>query len=195
MQADSTRPEPIVQSVHRALERHVRPSDVVLDATCGNGHDTLCLARQVGDNGCVHAIDVQAEAIAQTGLRLQSAGFGARVALHRANHADLSSVLPASLRGRLRVGVFNLGYRPGSDRRVVTRSETTLAALQACCDWLGAEGALSVVAYPGHVAGAEEAARMGEWANDCVRRGWRATWTCPPDGRRPAPRWLWLVRR
>ena len=169
--------------------------DIVLHATGGSGHDSLCLARQVGDTGSVHAIDVQAEAITQTRLRLQSAGCGTRVALHRANHADLSSVLPASLRGRLRVAVLNLGYRPGSDRRIVTRSETTLAALQACCDWLGWEGALSVVAYPGHAAGAEEAERIGEWASECARRGWRATWTCPSDGRRPAPRWLWLVRR
>jgi hypothetical protein len=74
------------------------------------------------------------------------------------------------------VAVFNLGYRPGSDRRIVTRSETTLAALQACCEWLGGKGALSVIAYPGHPAGAEETERIGQWANDRVRCGWRAEW-------------------
>lgn len=195
MQTDPARTESLVRSVHRALERHVRAGDVALDATCGNGHDTLCLARQVGDTGCVHAIDVQDEALTQTRLRLQAAGLGARVELHRANHADLPALLPVSVRGRLRAAVFNLGYRPGSDRRIVTRPETTLAALQACCEWLGGEGALSVVAYPGHPAGAEEAARIGQWVNDRIQRGWRASWVCPPDGRRPAPRWLWLVRQ
>jgi ubiquinone/menaquinone biosynthesis C-methylase UbiE len=37
----------------------LRPGDVAVDATCGNGHDTLFMAQCVGPSGCVHAVDVQ----------------------------------------------------------------------------------------------------------------------------------------
>lgn len=37
----------------------LRPGDVAVDATAGNGHDTLFLAQAVGPSGTVYAIDVQ----------------------------------------------------------------------------------------------------------------------------------------
>lgn len=42
----------------------------MLDATCGNGHDTLFLANLVGPNGTVYAFDIQEEAIEHTTARL-----------------------------------------------------------------------------------------------------------------------------
>lgn len=46
--------------IAQELWQHVcRPGDTVVDATCGNGHDTLCLARAVGRSGTVYAFDVQ----------------------------------------------------------------------------------------------------------------------------------------
>lgn len=41
----------------------VSPGDTVVDATCGNGHDTLALARLVGPHGCVIALDIQVSAV------------------------------------------------------------------------------------------------------------------------------------
>jgi hypothetical protein len=43
----------------------VSPGDTVIDATCGNGHDTLALARLVGPRGCVIAMDIQASHAAE----------------------------------------------------------------------------------------------------------------------------------
>ena len=37
----------------------LRPGDMAVDATAGNGADTLALARMVGPDGVVHGIDVQ----------------------------------------------------------------------------------------------------------------------------------------
>ena len=39
--------------------RFVRPGDTVVDATCGNGHDTKWLAQAVGPSGRVFAFDIQ----------------------------------------------------------------------------------------------------------------------------------------
>ena len=47
----------------------IRPGDIVIDATAGNGHDTLFLAENVGPDGRVLAFDVQAVAIDSTRRR------------------------------------------------------------------------------------------------------------------------------
>ena len=39
------------------LERAVQPGDTVIDATMGNGHDTLMLCEAVGPEGRVYAFD------------------------------------------------------------------------------------------------------------------------------------------
>jgi hypothetical protein len=53
--------------------------------------------------------------------------------------------------------MFNLGYHPGGDESVVTRSETTVDALRGACDLIAPGGLLSVMVYPRHPGGADEA--------------------------------------
>lgn len=51
----------------------MRPGDTVIDATCGNGHDTLELTRLVcADHapGYVYAFDVQEDALANSSYLL-----------------------------------------------------------------------------------------------------------------------------
>lgn len=55
------------------ISSYVRPGDIVIDATCGNGHDTLRLARMGA--GMVFAFDVQPEAVAATRALLHKEGF------------------------------------------------------------------------------------------------------------------------
>ena len=51
--------------------RAVRPGDTAVDATMGNGHDTLMLCDAVGAGGRVYAFDVQEQALAETEKRLR----------------------------------------------------------------------------------------------------------------------------
>ena len=44
------------------LSRAIQPGDRVIDATMGNGHDTLYLCEAVGPEGHVYAFDVQPQA-------------------------------------------------------------------------------------------------------------------------------------
>ncbi|MDY6955930.1 MAG: class I SAM-dependent methyltransferase [Pseudomonadota bacterium] len=194
MPPDSPRPEALIRAVHRRLATWVQPGDVALDATCGNGHDTVHLARLVGAHGQVHAIDIQPEAIAETRARLLSSNLAARVRLHQGDHACLPDLLPPKLRGQLQVAVFNLGYRPGSDHCIITRPTTTLMALKACTQWLSDNGAMSIMAYPGHPGGDLETHAVVRWSECLSERDWRVWWTCPPSKRRPAPRWAWITR-
>lgn len=56
----------ILPFAHDTLRKVVRSGDYVVDATCGNGHDTLLLAELVGVNGHVLGFDIQQLAIDAT---------------------------------------------------------------------------------------------------------------------------------
>ena len=45
------------------MKRTIREGDTVVDATMGNGKDTLFLAELVGETGHVHAVDVHVSGI------------------------------------------------------------------------------------------------------------------------------------
>ncbi|KAI5440734.1 hypothetical protein KIW84_010270 [Lathyrus oleraceus] len=56
----------------------------------------------------------------------------------------------------VRLVAFNLGYLPGGDKEIITRSETTLQALEAAERIVIPGGLISVVVYVGHPGGREE---------------------------------------
>ncbi|QXD15564.1 methyltransferase domain-containing protein [Rhodocaloribacter litoris] len=140
------------------------PGDVAVDATTGNGHDTVFLAERVGPAGHVYGFDVQEEAIGRTRQRLAGAGLAERVTLFARGHEALRETLPAGVHGHVAAVMFNLGYLPGGDHRRITRPETTVPALDAALDVLRPGGVLTVVVYPGHPGGAEEAGAVRNWA-------------------------------
>ncbi len=143
--------------LHVLLKQVICKGDCVVDATAGNGHDTVFLAEAVGDEGKVIAIDIQAEAIEATRQRLQENQLENRVDLHQASHAEISRLVPV---GSAKVIVFNLGYLPGSDRALITQAETTLKALAASVVALEKGGVLAVICYPDHAGGDDEAAQV-----------------------------------
>jgi predicted methyltransferase len=144
-----------------------------IDATVGNGHDTLFLARQVGAAGQVYGFDVQLAALESAAARLRAAGMAEQVSLVHAGHEAMAEHLPAALRGRVRAVMFNLGYLPGSDRRCITRAASTLRALGQALDWLAPGGLLTVLAYRGHAGGAEEADAVAHWLQGLEPSGYR----------------------
>ena len=146
---------------HLFLRERVRSGDTVLDATCGNGNDTLLLAQLVGESGRVWAFDIQREALDNTACLLDSAGCRGRVELLAAGHERIAELVTAPLRAV----VFNLGYLPGGDKGCVTRPGTTVAALEQAVELLLPGGYLLVVVYTGHPGAAEEEAAVLSWAS------------------------------
>lgn len=171
---------------HRRLREVLRPGDVVVDATAGNGHDTVFLAREVGVTGHVHAMDIQETAIERARARLAAAGLADRVSWITGDHARLAALLPPDRRGRLRAVVFNLGYLPGGDHGRVTHEVSTLRALDAALDFLGAEGVLCVTCYRGHHGGEEEFRGVFAWFSQ-HRQRFADAWFCMPEDREAPP--------
>ena len=109
------------------IERVVKSGDIAIDATMGNGHDTEKLARLVGENGHVYAFDVQEQAVNNTRTRLLEAGLAERATLHLASHDQMAELVLEPVR----LVMFNLGWLPGGDKRITTRLESTLKAVNA----------------------------------------------------------------
>jgi len=155
---------------HRLLEDVVGEGALAIDATAGNGHDTLFLARLVGSSGRVLAFDVQAAAIESARTLLAKAGVAERVAFHQESHALLAArAEPDSVD----VVMFNLGYLPGADRAVITETAGTLTALEAAARVLRTGGWLCVTCYPGHAGGGDEADAVERWMEAKTGSGWR----------------------
>ncbi|MEL7024901.1 MAG: class I SAM-dependent methyltransferase [Pseudomonadota bacterium] len=155
----------LTTTAHHAGQRHVSRGSVTIDATAGNGHDTLFLAQCVGPTGQVFAFDPQERAIASTQWRIDDAGVSERVTLLQASHATMADSLAAQCIGKVSVIMFNLGYLPGGDKTLTTQLESTLVALEACTPLLSETGVLSIMAYRGHTEGIAEFAGVSDWVN------------------------------
>lgn len=175
---------------HLLMRQVLKPGDLVVDATVGNGHDTLLLAGLVGASGRVFGFDVQAAAIAETASR---AADLPQVTLIRDGHETMAQHLPPDCRGRLTAVMFNLGYLPGAPRAVITRTETTLSALGQALDWLAVKGLVTLVLYPGHPGGAEEAGAVRSHAQHLPGR-FAATHHARINSQGPAPELIVIER-
>ena len=166
------------------LGKIIRDGDTVIDATAGNGHDTLFLARCVGESGAVLPFDIQPQALQAAASRIHEAGFSKRVRFVNESHALLADHLTDN---PVSCVMFNLGYLPRGDHAETTAGADTLAALDAAARVLTSGGVLSVVCYPGHDGGAEEADAVTRWMERLPESGWRLARYQAIGTRKPSP--------
>ncbi|WP_298273470.1 class I SAM-dependent methyltransferase [Geobacter sp.] len=179
-----------VPLAHYFLRERVRPGDRVVDATCGNGHDTAFLAELVGAAGTIWAFDIQESALAATRARLEAFGYPGRTELVLAGHERLAEIVTEPVRGV----VFNLGFLPGAGRETVTSSATTSAALEQAAGLLLPGGVVTVAVYTGHAGGAEEGRGVEEWAAALSPRTFNV-WRCRQMNRSDTAPYLVVVER
>ena len=153
----------LLETAHNVVREHLSHGGLAVDATLGNGHDTVFLAQTVGEHGHVFGFDIQSPALAATRRRLQQQGLAHRVSLYHASHADLLEHIPQSAQGRIQALMFNLGYLPGADKSLITQAASTLQALTAALQLLAQPGVITVMAYPGHAGGDEECEMLAAW--------------------------------
>jgi len=152
----------LTELAHELCSKVIGRGDVVVDATAGNGHDTLFLARQVGPDGMVYAFDVQEQALRATAERLKLNGLDNALLLQR-SHDELLEAVPAEHHGRVTAVMFNLGYLPGGDKTVVTSLSSTIPALDQSLNLLQNGGVLTVLCYTGHDGAERETAAVGRY--------------------------------
>lgn len=160
---------------HQYMRAVIQPGDLAVDATAGNGGDTLFLAGLAGPAGHVFAFDIQQTAIERTAARIREADLGDQVTLFHLGHEHLADQIigyqdqhdagpetelegwtDGTCRPILKGVMFNLGYLPGADHAINTRPETTCAAIRQACDLLLPGGIVTIGLYYGGDSGFAE---------------------------------------
>jgi tRNA G37 N-methylase Trm5 len=186
---------PLVKQAHTKVAEYLHNGDIVIDATMGNGFDTLFLAQGVGDTGRVYAFDVQANAIESTQIRLAEEGVIDRVRLINDDHANLSAYLKDEHVAEIRCAMFNLGYLPGSDKAHQTNPESTIKSLDSAVSLLSKQGIVSILAYTGHTGGREEAERVKAWVMSLSKSQFDVSIKIPMSKSKSPPEWIVIESR
>lgn len=159
-------PKPI-DLAHQLMGNLIKPSDKVVDATLGNGHDALFLARLVGETGRVFGFDIQQESIESSTQRMMENGM-TNYEFYLTGHERMREVISQE-NLPLAAVMFNLGYLPHADKSIITKEQTTMIALESALYMLRVGGLISIMCYPGHEGGDSESLAISEWANKLPR--------------------------
>ncbi|OQO68118.1 SAM-dependent methyltransferase [Enterococcus villorum] len=139
---------------HTLLKEILQPGDQVIDATMGNGYDTLFMAELVGRTGHVYSFDIQENALLSTKEKLDTHSLTNRVSLLLQGHETLGTVINTNQ--PIKAGIFNLGYLPKSDKSIITLPDTTKIAMKEILKRLVPRGRMIIVVYYGHEGGETE---------------------------------------
>lgn len=143
------------------ISESVKSGGTAVDATAGNGYDTVFLTGLVGEHGRVYAIDTQEIAIQNTRACLEERQMLDRVTLIHGGHEKMKDFV----KGPVDAVIFNLGYLPGGDHSLKTCASTTITALQSATELLSPRGRIGLVAYTGHPGGREECEAVEKWVS------------------------------
>ncbi len=158
----------ITEYCHSILAGYIRPGDICVDATAGNGSDTEFLCRLTGEGGKVYAFDIQEDAIDHTRKRLGQAGLLDSAELICDSHEKMKEYV----REQVSAVVFNLGYLPGGDHKIATLPDISLRAAREGLSLLKPGGVLGICIYSGGDTGYEEKAAFLRWLKDLDTREW-----------------------
>lgn len=124
---------------------------VFVDATAGNGNDTLFLCQLAKNSGKVYAFDVQQLAIEHT-KQLLNENMCHNCEIIMDSHANIEKYVRED---KIDCVLFNLGYLPNSDKTVKTQYESTIQAIKIILNKLSDIGRIFISAYIGHDNGEE----------------------------------------
>jgi hypothetical protein len=163
---------PHIDLAHSFWKSFLKKGDIVIDATCGNGHDSLFLVNlTITENeGLFFGFDIQKKAIENTFKLLQeslSSNQLKRVNLFQRSHEDFSNI-----NANPKLIVYNLGYLPLSDKNIITTKETTLKSLQSALDIIAPQGAIGIICYRRHIGGLDEEQGILEFLKDLNHNTW-----------------------
>ena len=176
------------------LKEYISDKDSVIDATCGNGHDTLSLA------GCkprrLYAFDIQQQAISNTEALLTSSGFAGElkdgsISLICDSHENMYKYIDS----RISAIIFNLGYLPGGDKTKTTSVTSTLKAVKAGLELLQKDGILCITMYSGHAEGAKEKEALLSLAEKLDSSVYHTAYISMPNQHKNPPEILLITKK
>ncbi|UJD03596.1 methyltransferase domain-containing protein [Streptococcus infantis] len=155
-----------LELAHDFLAQVITKDDVVVDATMGNGYDTLFLAKLAKQ---VYAFDIQEQALEKTSQRLQEAGLS-NAELILQGHETVDQFVT-----EVKAAIFNLGYLPSADKSIITQPQTTIEALEKLCQVLVKGGRIAIMIYYGHEGGDIERDAVLDFVSQLPQQEYTAT--------------------
>ncbi|QFG41672.1 tRNA (mnm(5)s(2)U34)-methyltransferase [Streptococcus mutans] len=137
-----------IELSHDFLSQVLDKNSIAIDATMGNGNDTVFLSHLAKK---VYAFDVQEQALIKTKEKLEQLNIK-NVQLILDGHQTIDKYVD----GPIHAAIFNLGYLPSADKTIITKPDTTLEAIGKILDRLEVGGRISIMIYYGHEGGQME---------------------------------------
>ncbi|MDQ0203413.1 tRNA (mnm(5)s(2)U34)-methyltransferase [Pectinatus haikarae] len=151
------------------LKEAVKNADLLVDATCGNGSDTLFLANNA-KYAHIYAFDIQKEAIEKTKEKTKK--YEKNISYICDSHINMKKYV----KHKADAVIFNLGYLPGASHEITTHADTVLKTIDAVKDLLKINGIISILAYPGHAEGYNEYLKLLEYTKMMDKHIFTACW-------------------
>lgn len=132
---------------------------ICVDATLGNGNDSLYLSKLINDKGHIYAYDIQEQAIINSEKLFNEYNIK-NVTMKKKSHEFVEE-------NNIDLAIFNLGYLPGFDKTIKTTKETSLKALNNLLPRMNKENMLIIIClYIGHKEGMEESILLDEFVKN-----------------------------
>lgn len=141
------------------METNLKDKDLVIDATIGNGFDTLFLLEHI-NNGFLFGFDIQKDAINNTNNLLKEKYTNYK--LFNIGHENMYKTLK-EYKNKISLIVFNLGYLPNSNKKIKTNYKTTIKAIKDSLKLLNNKGHIVITIYPGHPEGLKESIEIKKY--------------------------------
>ena len=135
------------------VKNHISPGDICIDATCGNGADTLFLSQSVGSCGKVLSFEIQGDILSKTSEYLAGETDCTNIRFINMSHVHMDEFAEAE---SISCIMFNLGWLPGGNHSIRTKTQTTLSALEKSLDLIKPGGIISICLYCGKEMGYDE---------------------------------------
>ncbi|WP_069997615.1 tRNA (mnm(5)s(2)U34)-methyltransferase [Cellulosilyticum sp. I15G10I2] len=156
----------MTSNAHQIIRSHLKGLNknnlVAVDGTVGNGLD-LAFLMQLETVERVIGFDIQQEAI-NTGNNL-AGECNKHVELILDSHHHIDKYID-----KINIAMFNLGYLPKGDKKIVTRCETSMLAIEKTIERLADGGILTIMTYQGHDEGNKEYQKIDTYLSNFYDR-------------------------
>jgi len=130
---------------HEYIKKVIDKDSVTIDATMGNGNDTLFLSQ---NSKKVYGFDIQEKAIENTKKLLQKNEVKNVILIN-----DSHSNIDAYVKEPVKCVMFNLGYLPRYNHSISTNHMSTITGIKKSMKLLTKSGLISIVIYHGKDSG------------------------------------------
>ncbi len=143
------------------LEDYKGKNLVAVDMTLGNGNDLRKIFSTLGNDSIFYGFDIQEISIKNTKDKF-SLDELSKINLILDSHEYIGKYVKENID----IAVYNLGYLPKGDKKIVTNYKKVIKSLDVLLEKLNLNGRVFITFYPGHPSGLEEAIHIEKYLRE-----------------------------